>query len=358
MTASQPVISFYQSAAFVPTCHKVVARTLNNERVHCSEHAQGRMAHLTAYFDEVTFERAGILHGEYALINGLLLLRRDGALVKANMACEDYWAAIAIDDQCASDAFRAYARGVLRSWDRLPVIENAPILTHPYVDNYYHWTLEAVPSIRLFGSPQTNRIVLPLPAKLRFQLDLVKRAARGWEIVTVGEPVVIRNPIVSCAAMSEEGVHWLRRTAGISVASGDRRIYLKRSRKTTRGGPSGGLSETAEVIAFLKEKNFEIVDFGDGELGIAEQAQMLAGAGVILAPHGAALTNLVYLSPPLSLIEVIGTATPRAMFMHIASMLHFDYHAVFNDSYDGEQDLVINVADLREAFERCQAARH
>ena len=358
MCAARPIICFHQAKDFVPHCQKTVVREYDRSRLHIAEKFASSMQMVMEYFDEVTFDRAGTLLGDYAVTNAPVLVRRDGMLIKFGGAVEDYWAGQAIDDQCMTPALKAFFEDVKANWDSLPFVDHEPVLYHPYHSNYFHWSLEAIPSQRMFGAWQSNKILVPsVCLEVQFQKSLLARTAGSNIFSPVQSGAIVRNPILASGSMSEEGVWWLRRHAGIATASGRRRIYLRRSAKGTRKGGSGGLSESQEFLDFLAQNGFETVDFGDRELRIDEQVNMLDGAAVILAPHGAALTNLAYLSPPLSVIEVLGCMTPRAFFMHISSLCGFDHHVVFSSVYDDDRNVVVDVNDLRDALANCDPPR-
>ncbi len=76
------------------------------------------------------------------------------------------------------------------------------------------------------------------------------------------------------------------------------------------------MEETPKSLGLLKALDFEIVDFGRGHT-VEALVAMPDGAGLILATHGAALTNLAYLEDGVSVLEVIGAMTPRAVCMHL-----------------------------------------
>jgi hypothetical protein len=358
MCAARPRICFHQMKDFVPHCLKTVERNCDRSRLHSAEKFASPMQEVMEYFDEVAFDRAGTLMGDYAVTNAPVLIRRDGMLIKFGAPVEDYWAGQAIDDQCMTPTLRAFIEDVQAKWDSLPFVEHEPVLYHPYHSNYYHWSLEAIPSQRMFGAWQNNHILVPsVCLERQFQKNLLARTARGNTVFPILSGAIVRNPILACGSMSEESVWWLRRHVGIVTTSGRRRIYLRRSTKGTRAGGSGGVSESEEFLDFLAQNGFETVDFSDRELRIDEQVNMLDGAAVILAPHGAALTNLAYLSPPLSVIEVIGSMTPRAFFMHISAMCGFDHHAVFSSVFDENRNIVVDVNDLRDALAHCDPPR-
>ena len=54
---------------------------------------------------------------------------------------------------------------------------------------------------------------------------------------------------------------------------------------------------------------------------------------------------------------MIGSMTPRAMFMHISSICGFHHHAVFSSVFDENRNIVVDVNDLREALAGCDPPR-
>ncbi len=114
------------------------------------------------------------------------------------------------------------------------------------------------------------------------------------------------------------------------------------------------MSEAPDFRSFLIDHEFETVEFG-GDLSVEQQIRLLDGAGVILASHGAALTNLLYLNAPLLVIEVVGARTARANFIHLANFLGFHYWGVFSHSYDDANNIVVDVEQLREAMKEIRA---
>jgi capsular polysaccharide biosynthesis protein len=150
--------------------------------------------------------------------------------------------------------------------------------------------------------------------------------------------------------MSEEGVNWLREASGLSARPGARRVYVRRNAQGTRMRPGGGLSESEGFQALLRDYSFETIDFGNGDRNVAEQVAMLEGAGFILAAHGAALTNLAYLGAGVKVIEIIGSTTESACFMHLADIVGLTYHGISSTAYDERDDIVVDLDELRDAI--------
>ena len=65
-----------------------------------------------------------------------------------------------------------------------------------------------------------------------------------------------------------------------------------------------------EVLATLAPLGFEVVDFD--HLTVREQIKTFAELDVLVAPHGAALANLVFSSPGSTLLELFPADAPVA----------------------------------------------
>jgi len=340
--------SFYEMDAYVPEINNSVPRNARNEYLHFSDQSRPHFSEILAYFDRVTYERMGVLHGDYMLVNGALLVARDGTVIKSNLAWEEEWGNNQICDEfCASESFVTFRRDVSSIWDELILVEKPIVLSHCYSQNYFHWSLEAVTRNRFFAGYDDHPLIVQ-PGDLHhvFQKELFSRTSGGkTPFIQDRAAIKVRDPILSHEIMSENSIRWLRETMNIPVHNqGSKRIYLRR---TPRYRPGGSLAETVEFLMFLREYGFEAIDFSYQEFTIEEQVRMLENSSVILAPHGAALTNLTYLNPALSVIEIISPRTPRALYMHIASTLGFHYYGVYSNQLDEEEKIILDIEELR-----------
>jgi hypothetical protein len=344
MAASGPEIPFfYQMKEYSPISERAVPRRLARDCVHFT---RPPFDALTEYFRRPVFERVGVLRGEYALINGQMLIRRDGTCIKANMALEEIHASERAEKYRTSDEFLSIKAHALESWDQIVKVDNLPVLSHPYPQNYFHWTCETVTKMRFFNTLHQREILVMEKDLARvFQRDLLARTIGGKTALIQPTRVIrVKDPVLSHDLMSDEAIHWLRKTVNINVSTGPRRIYLRRTPSKQR---TGAIIETLDFVEFLREFGFETVEF-TGELTVHEQVKMLDCASVILAAHGAGLTNTAYLSPPLSIIEVIGVLTQGGGFyVHLSSILGFQHFGICLNSYDNALNIGVHVDELR-----------
>jgi glycosyl transferase family 61 len=175
--------------------------------------------------------------------------------------------------------------------------------------NWYHFLLDIVPRLALFeqpGVPAPDRWYLPLAHDWqRETLEIMGVLPAENVIDADAEPHVRAERLLAPSLPDfEASAPWtvdfvrsrmmpreLERVPG-------RRIYLtrgqRRNNRIVRNEP--------EVVEMLAERGFEVVD--TATLTVAEEIRTFAEAEWIVAPHGAALTNILFSSPGASVIEL------------------------------------------------------
>jgi capsular polysaccharide biosynthesis protein len=85
------------------------------------------------------------------------------------------------------------------------------------------------------------------------------------------------------------------------------------------------------LLPSLRNLGFEIIR--PGEMPLTTQIEKFRKAKVVLAPHGAGLTNILFCRPDTTLIEIFPRGGVHgSMFMRTASQRGFDYYFVVGDS--------------------------
>ena len=131
-----------------------------------------------------------------------------------------------------------------------------------------------------------------------------------------------------------------------------RRIYVR------RGDERRSVLNEAEVLTLLEPAGFEAVTM-DGR-SVAEQAEMFAGAQVIVATHGAALANLVFSRTGTTVVELMGRNTASNIFASLAWRRGLDYHMIMGTepapperwwTWQNDADTTVDVRELRTCLE-------
>jgi len=349
----RPIANFYESQHYTSHHYRCVRRTPITSAIRFSEQQPNLRTQLLSYFEQVTFERAGVLKGDYALLPGAeVLVCRDGTLIKPNVACENRWADAALDKVYRSDDFVAIGTEVTNKWDNLPVFKDVAILSDAHRTNYYHFSLETLPRLRFFAARYDSFIIPAFYLLKPFVADLLRRTAGSRTLIPQTDVIRVIDPFLAYDSMSDESIYWLRKACDLRVMPGNRRVYIRRSSRGGRPIKGEGICEDAPFRRFLADHRFEIVDFGDGEQTVQEQLKKLDGCSVVVAAHGAALTNLAYLDPPVTVIEIFGPYTTRPMYVHICATLGLSYYGIGSAACDEANGIIVDCDELRYVMAR------
>lgn len=121
-------------------------------------------------------------------------------------------------------------------------------------------------------------------------------------------------------------------------------IYVSRQKATQRR-----IINEIEVIDYLKKQGFRVVVLED--LSLSEQAQCFATSGIIVAQHGAALTNLLYKKHG-GLIEIFSSQQSPHHYSEHARTLGLHYEAVNLDYSGYSDDIEMPIPLLKAVVER------
>lgn len=156
---------------------------------------------------------------------------------------------------------------------------------------------------------------------------------------------------VSTRAMNQ-GVQWIRqRFAHLLIAPerATRRLFI--SRRGTRRRP---LNED-EVFDALAPLGFECVT--PGQMSVAEQVTAFSSARIIVAAHGAALTNMMFAPPGATVVELTSSATEHMnLFRKLARSTGHRMITVVSDDYPVAAGEVSFHTDYRIDVEAARAA--
>jgi capsular polysaccharide biosynthesis protein len=217
------------------------------------------------------------------------------------------------------------------------------VMAHNVSANYFHWLLEEVP--RCFGlalDSYDHIIASGFTAAQREMLRLLGIGndrllePRGYCGYRAGHLVIPAIPgriaggdhcdetvprMDTLTALRELAAGMLEEAdsrRGLGSSGYPEKILVSRSR-----APSRRLANETEVHAVLKEKGFTLVHLED--MGLRQQAQLFARAKVVVAPHGAALANLVFCKAGTTVVELFTRGYLKCMYGHLAVRLGLRY---------------------------------
>jgi len=204
-------------------------------------------------------------------------------------------------------------------------------------DNHFHWLFQTIATVmvarRLGLDPATPLLLPPMNERLRapfalFGLD------HPVEILPDDALAFLTQGILSTACSGDHGMTPhpammnILREEGLRVTGaqrGSRKLYLSR-RDAANGRLPVNEDETAAALA---ARGFEIV--APGELSLEAQVALFREAAIIVAPHGAALSNLAWAEDGANgpiVIELLQENFTNRCFARLAQAKRLTYHAI------------------------------
>jgi capsular polysaccharide biosynthesis protein len=192
--------------------------------------------------------------------------------------------------------------------------------------NYYHFLLDVLPRFGVFEEtmPGHRADALYVPAAAKWQRDLLELAGLGDHHVVETRKhraVSADRLVVPCLPNPKEvapraTIEWLRsRLPAGDIEGLPKRIYV------TRGSARNSRRMVHEeaFMPLLEQRGFVRIE--PGGMSVRDQIDQYAAAEVIVAPHGAALTNLVFARPGVRVLEMFPASYVNACFWAITDSI-------------------------------------
>jgi hypothetical protein len=205
---------------------------------------------------------------------------------------------------------------------------------YSHCNNYFHYWIDVIADLwfmrqrwETLGRPS---LVMPY-AGLKWQDDILLLCGIDREqVIPLSEFSALRASRVRVAVRARGGhvnppwlIRALREVSGFALPAEApwRRIYVSRL-----GALRRPVSNELAVIDALEQSGFEIIDCG--RIPVEQQRKVFSEAQLIVASHGAALTNLAWCSPQSRVIEFLPDRHGNPCFSDFARMVGMQYQAI------------------------------
>ena len=235
-------------------------------------------------------------------------------------------------------------------------------------NNYFHFLFDIIPKIYLLSSKidlnQIDFFYVSEPKK--WQIEILKilginqkkllnskiyKHISADEIYAVDHPWYMRGFVNYEIRNMPEWVvlslreKFLKYSKKIPIAD---KIFIDRSDSIY---DHCKLTNNKEIIDFLSEKNFKTYQVS--KLNFFEQVYLFNNAKIIVGPHGAAFSNIIFSNPGLKIIELIPKNHPSIKCKKFSDLLGFEYTRVNLDLVDNQNkdktgDMKISIPQLSE----------
>jgi hypothetical protein len=247
---------------------------------------------------------------------------------------------------------------------RLEALDGVTMSVWADGQNYCHCLLQSVPRLDLlrrgFGLEADRFLVNAAAPRATLEaLDRLGIPADRRHLVPLDGPAYRCETLRAATSphFHDWGVGWAAAFLNelflpVPPDNRSRRLYVR------RGVPKRAVLNEDEVLAVLAPYGFEVVTM-EGR-SINEQAAMFASAAVVVAPHGAALANLVFCRPGTAVIELMGTNTASQGFSVLSWRRGLDYQLVMGTepappghwwTWQIDADTVVDVRGLQQCLE-------
>lgn len=224
----------------------------------------------------------------------------------------------------------------------------------PRYPNYYHWMIETVPRIRYLrayeaqtGNDVTLLIPDDLPSWAEETLTLLEwpesKIERGISSVYCIDWLLIP----SFPELLAEDYQWVRRqildgTSTVqSPIDSDKNIFISRSNTIERR-----IVNETETMEMLSKYDFELVRLE--EYSLSQNSKMFNNADVIVSPHGAGLTDLIFCTDS-TVVELFGSKI-KPPYERLASVLNVEYASL--ECTPKSTDIVVNPEKLESKIKQ------
>jgi hypothetical protein len=201
-----------------------------------------------------------------------------------------------------------------------------------HTQNYCHWMFEVLPRIHFFkssGIPIDTFVMDTLTAPFQYE-TLATLGIDESTILEMDNRFHISAPrlAVCYSPASFNGPSWscsfLRKAflGATAPRDGKERLYVSRG-NALKGRNIVNEERVKDVLA-----EFGFREFVADRWPVSEQAKTFAAAEAIVAPHGGALTNLVFCGPETKVFELFAPSFVVPWFYYLSSQCNLDYHAL------------------------------
>jgi hypothetical protein len=226
-----------------------------------------------------------------------------------------------------------------------PVIE-FPLISCPPLP-FYHWLLELFPNLLLALEYQPDARILirkNSPSYVVQALEIILGKENFSERVITSEKVMRVKKLIMPQFETYSGfihpiaISALKRFYNFyfpKATQNNLRLYISRKRTAQRR-----LSNEEALEIALKELGFIIVYCE--ELNFREQILLFSQAGIVVAPHGAGLSNIIWAKSSVNLLEIFPDLFFNDCYARLAVMLDHTYNYL-NCKLDSTNQQVIPI---------------
>ncbi|WP_444677366.1 glycosyltransferase family 61 protein [Halomonas sp. E19] len=268
------------------------------------------------------------------------------------------WPAILNGDQRALKMreikFRSGHAAVLRKSPEPVRMQQAIWVTERVYDNHSHWLTAHLPKLLLLRERNMlDNVLLPMertPA-MDGSLRLLGLDPEGFKTFDLSRPLKVEQlTVVGTDRFRPELIRQVPDAYGVDdAAPAQRKIFISRAKAERRR-----LINEDQLWPLLEAEGFERVFME--ELSFEEQVELMKSTAVLVAPHGAGLTNMMFCQKGTHIVEIADLGFPNPNFYALAAAMGHNYWLIQADSVGDvhplEKDLKVDTDAVSQILPR------
>lgn len=230
-------------------------------------------------------------------------------------------------------------------------IQDQVCVLTPRYKNYYHWMVGTVPKLRYvekYKEETGNEVVYLLPKDLpKWGRETISLLGYSQNKFINAQSAVYRPDNIILPPHPYPGhsidYYWIRNKVFNNLDSSEEasnRIYISRSNAIGRQ-----ISNETEVVDVLKDFGFKKLRLE--ERSVSQNIREFMHAEVIVAPHGAGLTDIIFCDTDCTVLELFGSQKTEA-YEQLSEILGLEYRRM--DCQPDGTDLIVDTDQLRQAL--------
>lgn len=230
-------------------------------------------------------------------------------------------------------------------------------IVSPGSSNYFHWIFESLPRLKLLSDVIEEIDYLFVPANLKkFQIESLNHLGISEEkLIEVNNNthIICENLFVSSIGNSGKMPKWactfLRDAFLPKIKSKPfRLIYISRKDARYRR-----VINEEEVETFLQRAGFEIIEMS--KLSFFEQIKVCSEAKIVVGPHGAGFSNIVFCQKA-KVLEIFAPSYINACYWMLSNQVGNQYFYMLGEEHPGHsspvwRDFLIDIPKLKKVLE-------
>jgi hypothetical protein len=189
--------------------------------------------------------------------------------------------------------------------------ENYALIFNVWSSGYHHFITETLLKAVLFKEDLKSKVIIIPPNSPNFIKESLNKIHK-FEYIELNTPFFLKkltfidNP--NSGYYDYENLFALK-SFFVNPKSKETNTKIYLSRKNAR---SRKILNENELVIFLKKSGFKIVETDD--MKFDEQITLFSEANFLISPHGAGLTNMIFMKEASSIIELIPEESPNDLY--------------------------------------------